>query len=207
MAAQGLKGRALVGRSQVQLNVVSHRACHRKLQEKLRQQPKLTGPLLHVGKIDLELLYAFTGVQNIPAQAFHRRSQTNQQVKDTLVRHEFHSVFIKAPVDIAPVVLIAVVDQVVFVHIVDNPQCQLQGDILPVDRSVLLRVVNIGSVHRNTPAQEGQGFQRLGQPCVNAPGGWDDKHPLLCRRFQRSHILRRDVLFPVQQSPVKIKGY
>ena len=206
MAAQRLQRRALVGGSPVQFNIVPDRTCHRKFRKQRGQQTQLSGALLHVGKIHLELLYARTGVLHIAAQAFHRRAQTHQQVQDPLVGHKFHRPFIKAPVHIAPVILIAVVEQPVFLHIVNDPQSHLQRNILPEDRAVLPCVIYIGSVHRNAPAQEGQGLQRLRQARVNAPGGRNDDHPLLCRGCQRRHILRRDILFPIQQGPVQVKS-
>ena len=94
----------------------------------------------------------------------------------------------------------------VFLHIVYDPQSQLHGNILPVDGLILQRVIDIGAVYRYAPAQKGQILQWLGQTGVNTPGGRDNMHPLLRRRFQRRHVFRRDVLFPVQQGAVKIEG-
>ena len=108
----------LVGAEDVDLDVRGHRAADRDLREKRGQLFQLFFLCAQVAEVHLRLLDAAAAGAEIGLQVLHRRARAVEQLEDAAVRDVVPGPLVHRTADIAPVVLVAVVDHVERVHMV-----------------------------------------------------------------------------------------
>ena len=197
---------ALVGRGDVQLDVRGHRGADRDLGEERGQSLELFFPRAHVAEVHLGLLHAAAVGAEIGLQVLHRRARAVEQLKDAAVGDVVPGPLVHRPRDIAPVVLVAVVDHVERVHVLHQAQRQLVRHLRAAERFVPLRVEDLRPVDRDVIARKGLEPQRGGHALVDAPRRRDDQRAPFVRRVQRPQAAIGDRLVVMQDRAVEVEG-